>query len=89
MSNAGKDDNGVSTLIGVLNSDGTTVIPIKVNSSNSLMVSAGSSGSDKGPSNAKRDENDVPTLIAVSSSDGRTPVVVYADSSGNLLVNYN
>lgn len=90
MSNAGKDENGVSTLIGVLNSDGATIIPVKANATtHRLNISDGTSGSNNGPTIAKKDENDVSSLIAVSSADGRTPVVVYADSSGRLLVNRN
>lgn len=87
---AKKDENGVSTLLGVLNSDGSTTIRVKANSSNhALKVSDASTGSDNGPTNAKRDDNNVPTLLAVSSVDGVTPVVVYADSNGNLLIDSN
>lgn len=87
MSNAGKDENGVSSLLGTLNSDGKTVVPILANpTSHRLNMSDGVSGSDNGPQNAPRDENDVPALIAVSSADGRTPIPIYADSSGRLLV---
>jgi len=90
MSNASRDENRVPTLLGTLNTDGTTIVPIKVNSlTNKISVSDGISGSDNGPVDALRDENRVPTLIAVSSVDGVTPVVVYADSSGNLLINQN
>lgn len=87
MSNASKDENGVSSLIGVLNSDGATIIPVKANPiSHRLNVSDGTTGSDNGPTNALKDGNDVSTLIAVSSADGVTPVVVYADADGKLLV---
>jgi hypothetical protein len=87
MANASHDQNHVPTLIGVLNTDGLTVVPVKADpSEHTLKVSDGSSGSDNGPTNAKHDQNHVPTLVAVSSVDGITPVVVYADSSGNLLV---
>lgn len=90
MSNASRDENSVPTLLGALNSNGTTTTPIKANPvNNALKVSDGTSGSDNGPANAPRDENQVPVLMAVSSTDGVTPVVVYADSSGNLLINSN
>lgn len=87
MANASRDENGVPTLLGALESNGTTLVKIKaIESTHTLSVSDGSTGSDFGPTNAPRDENNVPALLAVSSADGVTPVVVYADSSGNLLV---
>jgi hypothetical protein len=91
MSNAAKDQNGVSTLLGVLDSDGETLVRVKVNesSNNSLQVDDNTTGSDNGPSIAPRDQNFVPALIAVSSVDGVTPVVVYADSNGKLLIDSN
>lgn len=91
MTNAKKDENGVSTLLGVLDSDGETLVRVKVNtgSNNSLKVDDDFTGSDNGPAIAPRDENFVPALIAVSSVDGVTPVVVYADSNGHLLIDSN
>ena len=87
MSNASKDENGVSSLITVLNTDGQTIVPVKANGSNNrLKVNIGNSGSDNGPANALKDGNFVSSLIAVSKTDGVTPVVVYADASGRLLV---
>lgn len=87
MSNASRDENSVPTLLGALNTDGTTLVRVKANASNhSLKVSDGSTGSDHGPVNSPRDQNNIPALMAVSSADGVTPVVVYADSSGNLLI---
>ncbi len=87
MSNASLDENSVPTLIAGLNTNGTTIVRVKVNASNhGLEISDGTTGSDHGPVNALRDENNRPTLLAVSSADGVTPVVVYADSSGNLLI---
>lgn len=85
--NANRDQNNVPTLIGVLNTDGTTVTRVKADpTGHGLEVSDGTTGSDHGTLNAKRDENDVPCLMAVSSVDGKTPVAVYVDSSGNLLI---
>jgi len=91
MSNAKKDNNGVSTLLGVLDSDGDTLMCVKVNpsSNNALQVEDNTTGSDNGPSISPRDDNFVPALIAVSSVDGVTPVVVYADSNGKLLIDSN
>lgn len=89
MSNAKRDENNVPTLLGVLNSDGVTIVPIQISSSHKLQVDDSTTGSDLGPINAKRDENNVPTLLGVSSVDGVTPVPVYADSMGHLLIDSN
>lgn len=87
MANASRDENGVRTLLGTLNSDGKTTIRILGNSANNaLKVANGTTGSDLGPTKAPRDENNVPAFMAVSSADGVTPVPIYADSSGNLLI---
>lgn len=90
MANASKDENGVSTLIGVLNTTGTSIVKVLANaSSHALKVNDGSTGTDHGPKNAMKDENAVSTLLAVSSADGVTPVTIYTDSSGNLLIDSN
>lgn len=91
MANAKRDDNNVPTLTGVLNTDGATVIPVKVNPvGNILKIDDSSDGVDNGPGpRALRDENFVTTLIGVSSDDGVTPVAVYCDSNGNLLIDSN
>jgi len=85
--NASIDENSVKSILGILNTDGKTIIPIRVNPArHSLKINDGTTGSDYGPKNALRDENYFPTLIGVSSSDFKTPTVVYGDSSGNLLI---
>lgn len=87
MANASRDQNSVPTLIGTLNSDGSTIVPVYANpTTHRLAAMDGTAGTDLGPVNAPRDGNNVPVLLAVSSVDGVTPVVVYADSSGRLLV---
>lgn len=84
---AERDDNNVPTLIGVLNTDGSTVMQIKANpTTHSLAVNNGTTGTDQGPDHALRDENFVPTQLAVSSSDGVTLVPLYVDSDGRLLI---
>ena len=87
MTNASRDENYVPTKVAALNSDGTTIVPLKVNpSTHGLLVSDGTSGSDHGPATSPRDQNSVPCIMGVSSSDGSTPIVCYANSSGQLLV---
>jgi len=90
MTDARRDNNGVPTLLGTLNTDGSTPVPIAADPTNhSLSVDDGSTGSDNGGVNAPRDQNHVPALLAISSVDGVTPVVVYADEDGNLLIDSN
>ncbi len=87
MSDVERDQNQITGLLGVLNTDGLTPVPVEANAStHALKVSDGTTGSDNGPTNAKRDGNQVTSLVATSSVDGVTPVIVYADSSGNLLI---
>jgi hypothetical protein len=87
MTNAYRDENSKPTIITALNTDGATIVRVKINSVNhGLKTSNGSTGSDHGPVNALTDENGVYCFQAVSSSDGVTPVSLYSDSSGNLLV---
>jgi hypothetical protein len=84
--NAYKDENGVSTMIGVLNTDGKTITRIKANPTNhGLKYDDDTTGSDYGTPNAKHDENGVRCLMAVSSVDG-SPVALYINSEGQLLV---
>ena len=90
MTNAKRDENNVPTLIAVLDSDGTTTVPVNVvPASHILAVDDDTIGSDNGPDRALRDGNFVTTLIGVSSADGVTPVPVYANSSGELLIDSN
>lgn len=87
MANASIDDNGQATLTAALNTNGTTIVRVKVNATNhGLKVSDDDTGSDHGPYRALHDENMRTTMFATSSVDGVTPVALYADSSGNLLI---
>lgn len=86
MPNAIKDSNNVPVMIGILNTDGSTVSLIYATPAHLLNIDDNTTGSDNGPINAKRDENVETVLMAVSSSDGVTPVCLYVDSSNNLLV---
>lgn len=84
--NAYRDENGVPTLISVLNTDGRTIGRILADpTTHRLNISNGTTGTNHGPTNGARDENGVVAFMAVSSVDGFTPVVVYRDSNGNLL----
>lgn len=90
MAVAQKDNNNVSTMLGVLNTDGTTPTSVKASpSSHTVVIHNNGSGSDVGNDNAVKDDNSVSTLIATSESDGSTPVTLFVDSSGRLLVDSN
>lgn len=89
MAEAPRDENNVPTLLGTLETDGDTVVPIKADASGGLLVDDSNTGTDHGGTIAPRDDNFVPAIIAVSSVDGVTPVVVYADAEGKLLVDSN
>ena len=90
MANAARDENGVTTLLGALSTDGVTPTLVKVNpANNALKVDNNTIGSDFGLNYAERDQNFVTVLLGVSSADGVTPVEVYANSSGALLIDSN
>jgi len=86
MANVKKDNNQIPCISGLLNTDGATVTPIKVNASTHILdVSDAGTGTDNGGTNAVHDANDERTMIAASSVDG-TPIVLYVNSSGQLLI---
>lgn len=90
MENASRDQNNVPTLLGALETDGTTTVRVKTDvSTHALAVQDASTGTDHGTQNAKRDENNIAVLMAVSSTDGVTPVEVYASVDGSLLIDSN
>ncbi len=90
MPNASRDENSVPTILGGLETNGVTLVPVKVDaSSHALHVDDDNDGSDHGPVNAPRDENSVPAFMAVSETDGKTPVVLYATADGKLLIDSN
>ena len=86
MTTAKFDQNRVPTAIGLLNTDGTTIINMAVDpNSGYINISDGNTGTDHGGDHALRDDNDVPVMMGVSSVDFTTPVAIYIDVSGNLL----
>jgi len=91
MTNAKRDQNNIPTLLTILESDGTTIVPVKANlsSNNSLQVDDNTTGSDLGPDYALRDDNFIPVLMAVSSVDGSTPVPIYGTADGKILIDSN
>ena len=85
--NAYRDENSVPTMIGVLNTDGVSIVRNQIDpSTHRLLVSNGTNGTDHGTVNAQRDENSAHCLVAVSSGDGQAPITLYLDSNGRLLI---
>lgn len=85
MADAKRDDNQVTTLAGVLNTDGTTPTLVKADPTTHILdTSDGSSGSDLGNDNAARDNNSIPVAMATDSSGNKIPL--YVNSSGKLLI---
>lgn len=81
------DANNQPMLIGTLNTDGTTVVAIKVNpATHGIKYVDDTTGSSFTTTNVQRDANRKPAIWGVSSVDGVTPVSIYTDSSGNLLI---
>lgn len=90
MAQAQKDDNNISTIQGLLNTDGATPTNLEADpTSHILDADDGTTGSDNGGSRALRDDNHTPVAIAVSELDGTTPVALYVDANGNLLIDSN
>lgn len=90
MANASRDQNHITTLLAVLNTDGTTIQNTTVApATHFFQVEDGITGSDFGGDDALRDANHIPVALAVSESDGITPVPLYINSSGKLLVDSN
>lgn len=87
MTNAYKDENGVNTIIGALNTTGTSLVRIKADSStHRLAKDDNTTGTNHGPTNGLKDENGVTGLMVVSETDGKTPIALYVNSSGQLLI---
>ena len=87
MARASKDNNNISTILGTLNSDGSTPVPIKVDpTTHELQAADGTTGSDNSDDIADRDDNMVTVMLGVSNADGVIPVALYANSDGKLLI---
>lgn len=85
MVNAPLDENGRQGMIGLLNTNGTTITRVQAKPSNhALKVSDGTTGSDNGGKVAALDENSRFALFV--SSSGGTKVPLYVTSDGKLLI---
>jgi hypothetical protein len=87
MTQASRDENHITTILGVSNADGVTTLSIYANPTNhGLTINDGLAGSDLSGDVDARDENRVVAFMAVSAVDGVTPVPVYADSLTNAIL---
>lgn len=87
MANSSKDENGVSTAIGALDSNGTTPKRLYVNpTSGALKVDDNTTGTYPGGHVALKDDNDISSMMGVSSSDAKTPLKVLINSTNELLI---
>ena len=90
MTNAQIDGNDRPTMIGVSNTNGTSIVRVTaVPTNHGLSIVDGTGQADLGNNgnNAMLDDNSKQVLLAVSSVDGVTPVEVYVKAStGQILV---
>ena len=86
MTDALRDNNHVATKLGVLYSDGVTLVPIAINPVNKgIKVDTVNTIGFTPDTNALRDGNYEHVLMAVNSVDG-TPCPVYVNASGEVLI---
>ena len=87
MAQAARDNNHIPTMIGVLNTDGTTPTRVQADpDTHFVKASDAATGSDAGNKRAYRDNNNVTTLVAESSAGDGVIINLYVDSSGRLLI---
>jgi len=86
MTNALRDSNHVTTKLGVLFSDGTTLVPIAINPTNGgFKVNTVDTLQVAVTQDALRDEDFVDVLLGENSVDGTT-IPVYVDTDGAILI---
>lgn len=86
MANAPKDQNYVKARLGVLCTDGVTLVPIGVDSvGGGVMVDVVSTIGFTPGSIDFRGANYAPCLMAVNSVDG-SPIPIFVNSSGGILI---
>lgn len=93
MTNAKRDENHVKSKLGVLFSDGVTLVPIQINSTNGGVSINESDTVDssilalyEGGKAIPRDENDVPAWSAQSNTDSSVVYPIFVDADGAILV---
>lgn len=89
MANAKIDSNGRQSMLGLLNTDGVTLINVKATPAGLLHVNEGTGGTNLGSAFADTDENGRTTMYALASDGSGTFVPLHVDSTGGLLINSN
>ena len=86
MADAIQDNNHVPTALALSYVDGTTLVPIKIDSSNGGVEVDESNNVSTAAMNAARDGNHRTTLMAVDSVSGN-PIPVFANpATGGILI---
>ncbi len=84
MASASRDQNSVTTMLGVSSADGVTVVPIEIDSvTGRLLLLVDSMGAHSAVTNrqiAFRDQNSVPTMMAESENDDGVLANVVVDA---------
>lgn len=83
MTSVKKDQNSVSVITALSDSNQTVLMVYANPATHALVVDDGTSGSDLGYEQSVKDANGVNSLLGASNSDGLTPVPLYANSSTN------
>ena len=87
---ADRDQNQITTALGISSVDSITTIPLVVNPiTNSLLASVVGDSITVTPATInKHDQNGVPTMYGISTTDGTTLIPIRTDGSGNLLATF-
>jgi|TARA_R100000789_G_C3003463_1_gene149475 hypothetical protein len=86
MTNVIRDNNHIPSILALSYVDGTTLVPIKIDSSNGGIEIDISNNVSTAAMDAARDGNHVPTLMGVDSVSGN-PIPIFADpTTGSILV---
>ena len=86
MTNAKRDQNHVTTKLGVLCTDGVTLIPIALDSNQNVKVDTVSTISFDPATVDLRDENLVTAWMGVRSDDTSVVCPIYVNADGAILV---
>lgn len=82
-----RDNNRITAKMGVLYSDGKTLVPIAIDAGGNMLVDTNNlTLGATAPLNALRDEDRDTVLMGVSSVDGITPIPVFVTALGRVLV---
>lgn len=86
MTNAIRDNNHTPVLMGVLYTDGTTLVPIAIDGSGLMVTNETDTIGFTPDVDAIRDENHVTVMMGVDSTDSTKLCPVFVDATGAVLV---